>query len=397
MTTTGRSILIRLCAAAFLADMALYLVMTGAPYKALALGAGPLVLGFLPVARALPYSLTTVWAGSRTEGTERLRLTRGSLVVAAMAAAVMMAVPSIPWIYSLLGIVGLTLAFFWPAVQATLADVAQRGTVAGNLGWFNIAWSTGKATGFLVGGFLLAGLGFGALFATAALALVGVAVLVATLPQRTQGSTSSVSNPADADTARAPARTRRFRLAAWIGNSIAFGVGAVLNTHYPEWLEEIGHDEALFGSYLGFIFAAQTLTFAALTRFSGWRYRLSPLILSQVPLIIVLVVLPRLTHPALILATAPWVGLGLGMSYFDSIFYSLHAPVGRGRNAGVHEALLGVGTMILPVLGGWVANRSGHLEAPYLVAAGIGLVALVAQAVILGSGGRSRASEREAR
>ena len=79
MKSTGPSpILIRLCVAAFLADMALYLVMTGAPYKALALGAGPLALGFLPVARALPYSLTTIWAGGLTEGKERLRLARGT-------------------------------------------------------------------------------------------------------------------------------------------------------------------------------------------------------------------------------------------------------------------------------------------------------------------------------
>lgn len=54
--------------AAFLADMALYLLMTGAPYRLVALGAGPLALGLLPAARGLPYSLTTVWAGSLTEG-----------------------------------------------------------------------------------------------------------------------------------------------------------------------------------------------------------------------------------------------------------------------------------------------------------------------------------------
>jgi MFS family permease len=381
MKTAGsRSILVRLCAAAFLADMALYLVMTGAPYKALALGAGPLVLGFLPVARALPYSLTAIWAGGRTEGKERLRLARGSLIVTGLAVMGLIAVSSIPWIYLLLGLVGLTLAFFWPAVQATLADVARSETVTGTLGWFNIGWSTGKATGFLIGGFLLSGLGFGAVFAAAAVSILAVAVLVARLPAFPRASASD-----EPEVLLPPPRPdiARFRLAAWIGNSVAFGIGAVLNTHYPEWLEAHGKSEALFGSYLASIFGSQTVAFALLARFPGWHFRKTLLVVAQLPLIVVLAVLPRLDHPVAILATAPLIGLGLGVTYFASLYYSVHAPVSRGKNAGVHEALLGLGAMVLPVLGGWMASASGRLEAPYLVAAGVGLVAVGVQTVVL--------------
>ncbi len=71
------------------------------------------------------------------------------------------------------------------------------------------------------------------------------------------------------------------------------------------------------------------------------------------------------------------------MTYFASLYYSVHAPASRGRNAGVHEALLGLGAMVLPVLGGWVASASGRLEAPYLVAAGVGMVAVGVQTAIL--------------
>ena len=170
--------LFRLCAAAFLADMALYLAMTGVPYRALALGAGPFILGLLPAARALPYSLSTVGAGSLTEGRERLRLARIALVVAAVAVAVLIAAPGLLWLFLLLAVLGTALAFFWPAIQASLADLAGEGAVTGNLGWFNIAWSSGKSLGFLVGGALLAGLGFGVLFAAAALTLLAVAWLL---------------------------------------------------------------------------------------------------------------------------------------------------------------------------------------------------------------------------
>ena len=130
----------RMCLAAFLADMALYLVMTGAPYQALALGAGPVILGLLPMARALPYSLNTVWAGALTEGPDRLRLARFSLLGGAAAALALAFTPhvvrlfggtsaavpvsGIAWLFVMLAVIGASLAFFWPALQAGLADLA---------------------------------------------------------------------------------------------------------------------------------------------------------------------------------------------------------------------------------------------------------------------------------
>jgi MFS family permease len=379
-------IVLHLFAASFLADMALYLTMTGAPYRALALGAGPVILGFIPVARALPYSLSTVWAGGRSHRTGRLRIVPVTLTVAAAAAAGLAVAPGFAAIYILLAVIGLMLAFFWPAVQATLADAAERETVTGNLGWFNIGWSTGKAAGFAAGGFLLAGLGFRALFLAAAAAFLGVAVLVVNLSRHraAPGPAAPASGPAPAPVpAVSPDRVHRFRLAAWTGNAVAFGAGAVLNHHYPNWLSVHGRSEALFGSYLGLVFAAQTVTFALLTRFPGWRFRAAPLFASQVPLILVLLVLPRLEAPAAILATAPLVGLGLGTAYFASLFYSVQDPSLRGRHAGVHESLLGVGSMILPVAGGWAASATGSLTAPYLTAAALALAGLIAQGWLL--------------
>jgi MFS family permease len=377
-------ILLHLFAAAFLADMALYLTMTGVPYRALALGAGPVILGFLPVARALPYSLSTVWAGGRSHRHGRLRLAPVTLTVAAAAAAGLAAAPGFAAIYGLLAVIGLMLAFFWPAVQATLADVAERESVTGNLGWFNIGWSTGKAVGFAAGGFLLAGFGFQALFLTAAFAFLAVAALVVNLSRTRAALPAAPAAPGSAPgPAVSPHTVHRFRLAAWTGNALAFGVGAVLNHHYPNWLTVHGRSEALFGSYLGLVFAAQTVTFAVLTRYSGWRYRAAPLLGSQVPLILVLLILPRLDAPAAILATAPLVGVGLGTAYFASIFYSVQDPSLRGRHAGVHESLLGVGSMILPVAGGWAAGATGHLVAPYLTAALAAVGGLLVQGWLL--------------
>ncbi len=374
--------LFRLCAAAFLADMALYLTMTGVPYRALALGAGPLILGLLPAARALPYSLSTVGAGALTEGRERLKWARLSLIVAMVSVAALVVAPGLVWLFVLLAVLGTALAFFWPAIQASLADLAGQGTVTGNLGWFNIAWSSGKSVGFLVGGAILAGVGFGALFAAAALAMLAVALLLRAV--RVGGGEDAHKAATPFHPPRLiPRNVGRFRLAAWIANAIAFGVVSVLNLQYPDWLERMGRPETLFGAYLGLIFASQTAAFALLARFSGWQYRAAPLLLGQVPVIAVLLVLPHLRAPAAILATAPLVGAGLGMTYFASLFYSVAEAGSRGRNAGVHEAVLGVGSLLVPILGGIAANATGRAEAPYLFAGAAAMIALGVQGVVL--------------
>lgn len=384
--------LLRLGAAAFLADMALYLVMIGVPYRALELGAAAVLLGLLPAARALPYSLIAVWAGARTEGADRLRIARITVSIGALAALAFIAAPGLVWLFLLLGVLGVAFAFYWPSLQATLADLGRAGA-AGHLGWFNIAWSAGKATGFLVGGWLLAGLGFPVLFAAAGLAMIAVVALIArpasTGTDRGRGVGGS-PGPEEARTGSAPSAppvprpgTRAFRLAAWTANAVAYGLATLLNIHYPAWLREIGHGEALLGTYLGVVFFTQTGSFLWLTRFPGWRYRVAPLLLWQVPLVLVVALLPWFRAPWLILAGAPAVGAGLGMAYFASLFYSVEHPEDRGRNAGLHEAILGVGSMVIPVLGGWVAGMTGRLEAPYLVGAAVGGVGLGTQAWLL--------------
>ncbi len=376
--------LFRLCAAAFLADMALYLTMTGVPYRALALGAGPLVLGLLPAARALPYSLSTIGAGALTEGRERLRWARISLAVAMVSVAALIFAPGLVWLFVLLAVLGTALAFFWPAIQASLADLAGDGTVTGNLGWFNIAWSSGKSVGFLVGGAILAGVGFGALFAVAGLAMLAVALLLRAV--RVGGGRGASEIGASIRRPRLlPRNAARFRLAAWIANAIAFGVVSVLNLQYPDWLVRMGRPETLFGAYLGLIFASQTAAFALLARFSGWQYRAAPLLWGQVPVIAVLLALPHLRAPAAILATAPLVGAGLGITYFASLFYSVAEEGSRGRNAGVHEAVLGTGSILIPILGGIAAKTTGRPEAPYLFAGVAAMIALGVQGVLLRS------------
>jgi MFS family permease len=374
----GRPIL-RLAVAAFLADMALYLVMTGVPYRALAFGAGAFALGLLPAARGIPYSISTMWAGAFTERGDRLRAARITLIVAVLAVIAFIFVRGLPGIFVLLVLLGFAFAFYWPAIQAALADLGAQG-ITRSIGWFNMSWSAGKATGFALGGALLAGFGFPVLFLVAAIAILGVLVLIAfPLPKPADQADAVLLSGLQ----RAPREVRAFRHASWVANAIAYGIASVLNLHYPHWLRQIGHGEVLLGTYLGLVFGSQTLSFFLLTRFPGWRHRVAPLLLLQAPMVLALAVLPFLRVPWAILATAPLVGLGLGIAYFASLFYSVEAPRDRGRNAGAHESVLTIGSVIVPVLAGLLATATHHLETPYFLAAAVGGAGLGAQGLLL--------------
>ena len=55
--------------------------------------------------------------------------------------------------------IGASMSLFWPSVQASIADHSTPATLERNLGRFNLAWSVGKGSGFLLGGTLLAAIG----------------------------------------------------------------------------------------------------------------------------------------------------------------------------------------------------------------------------------------------
>jgi len=79
-------------------------------------------------------------------------------------------------------------------------------------------------------------------------------------------------------------------------------------------------------------------------------------------------------------------GVGLGICYYSSIFYSLHTRTARRRNAGLHESLIGLGSMVIPFVGGWVARETGLLAAPYMVAGIMVGIALLMQELVFQKG-----------
>ncbi len=359
-------------------DYTIYIALSLAPLLAERWGAGPLQLGILPVALALSYSTTAILGGRISDRVSRTSLARLGLALIVLTFLALSRASEVWHFYVGLPVAAFGMAFFWPALQAAIADESTPATLSRNLGWFNICWSTGKGLGVLTGGILLGILGRNGFIAAAAVG--GLLFLVMPKVPRGAGRGQPL---AGGDTGPPKPVRDAFRLAALIANFTAFGLATSILNHYPLWNTLLGRSGRDYGVVVGGIFIGQTLFFVVLRKFSGWRYRVVPLLALQTVSALAALALATSLPVGVLVLLMGLVGGGLGISYFSSIYYSLHADDARGGRAGLHEAMLGSGNFALPLLAGLAAHLFGSPRAPYLFIGIAVALSATAQGVIL--------------
>jgi MFS family permease len=276
-----------------------------------------------------------------------------------------------------MGLMGLAGSLYWPALQAAVGAEASPGRLDRDLGLFNVAWSLGKAFGFVSVGWMTARWGHAAALLAAAASALPILVL---LPRDPQGRPAREAEAGRAD-------RDAFRTMGWIANFAAFGLGAAFANQYIKVARgavelTIADPKTFLGIFLGTIFGAQTLAFGLLQKGAAWTYRRGLSYALQAGTAGVAVGITLLRGDVAILAAAPLLGAGLGFSYASSIYYSLHGPADHGRFAGIHEAVLGAGTLLVPIAGGKLADLTGDLRMPYWLAAGVVVASLAAQEAV---------------
>lgn len=374
--------LARYYAAAAGIDCATYMAVTGISYKATRLGASTVELGLLPAVFSIVYVAATLLTGRLSDRAPRITLARLGATLLAAAVALHWSARGMSTLFLTMPLMAVAVALFWPSLQAALAEADDAARLNHNISHFNVAWSLGKGAGFLVAGQLLARFGFGAPFGAAVALTLLVALFLRPAPRALASAPvlRPPAEPPDADAREAPPAVRRgFLRMAWIANALAYGVIATLNYHYPKYLASLGLGASLYGLFQALLYLAETGTFLVLQRWRGWHYRRAPLYLAQLQLVLLVLLLPFVHAPWLLLLLAPGIGVVIGMSYQSSLYYSLHSAESRGRNTGLHEAVLGSGSLVVPFLGGTLAARSGQLATPYFVCAGLALLGVVAE------------------
>jgi MFS family permease len=364
------------------------------------------MLGALVAASTGTYAILAALVGRLSDRmASRSDLTRLSCAGVVLGCILLTWTPSLRWMLLCTPIVSGSLALFWPNVQASVAERSKLESLQLHLGRLNVSWSLGKSSGFLLGGVLVTALGVPGTLTVACCSAFLIFFLIpdppgtpagpidALLHRFLPGEATAEMGTQDHPGATTPseplaldARAPIFRRMAWSANSAAFGLSATLIYHYPRLVREHDWSPRFFGLFLGSIYLTQTLAFVFLMlRPEAWSFHRLRLYVPQAVMLVAMVSLP-MASPARVLVSALVFGAGLGICYYSSIYYSLHTHTRRGRNAGLHEAVIGLGSMAIPLLGGFLARLLGTLWMPYLVAAAAIALSLVVQEAMYRAG-----------
>ena len=328
----------------------------GAIYALAAGGAGPMVrrLSAASSPRAVLRAALTAWTIA------------ASLPLLAPQSEAML------WAGALLG--AAASAMTWPIVESYLSAGRHGGEMRAAIGWFNVTWTPATAMGLL----LIPIVSQAGMLAALALSAGGTAVALAAgcaLPARPGAHEAEA-----ALAAVGPEYKFLVRAASWL-LPMSYVLCSVMSPLLPHRLAEVSGGRAGAG-IAGLWMVARFATLLTMWRTGFWHGRWATLALGAAAIAVGLATI--LLAPTLVVLAAGLLlfGVGMGLTYYAAIYYSLsvgHAAVDAGGN---FEALIGAGYFAGPVIG----LGAGAISSPaHATSATVALVWLVTAACSAGA------------
>ena len=301
--------------------------------------------------QGLTYIVFSVIGGRMAERRGYDRLFAYALVLAALALSLLLLCPTVRVAYGVIALYTVAIAGTWPALEAAIVHVAGRFSTAQRIAFYNVVWSIAGTAGIFLSGAIFrwrAG-------SVIVLPLLGHLLQLACIAfWRSRGAVAAAAGPAAGAPPPAAAHARRsprFLKVAWLGNMLGYLVVSSVSALAPHIGQQLGLDERVSIWLVCSMFLARGITFAGLGVWEGWHYRWSLLVGSilLIPVGLAVVFFGR-TAPVALLAFVA-MGWMLGLVYSSSLFYSMDIGVNKGENGGSHEAILGGGLFLGPLVG----------------------------------------------
>lgn len=260
----------------------------------------------------------------------------------------------------------LFISFTWPNLEATVSEGEPGSRLQRLLGIYNLVWSGAGALAYFTGGWLIERLGMRhQVFLVPALLIGAQWALVMWLERQpgargphlaaTHGTLASVE-----ERRRSSVSPRVFLWMSWLANPCAYIAIAAAIPMIPSLAEKLGMTPGVAGFFCSIWLFSRTLTFGVLWGWSGWHYRFGWLVAAFVGMTVgflAIFLAPGLVglgrSEILVVATLAQVGfgVGLGLIYYSSLFYSMDVGDTKGDHGGIHEAAIGAGIMGGPLVG----------------------------------------------
>lgn len=243
-----------------------------------------------------------------------------------------------------------SICFTWPALEAIVSE-GGGARLSDRVGIFNVTWAVGAAVAYFTAGLLLERLGMASLF-WLPLSLVALEVVLVFLAARLRKREETLAPVAEeAEEAGKPADSRRLLHMAWLANPLAY---VAINTALPlipSISEGLGLSTGTAGIVCSTWMFARLAAFGILWRWTGWHYHVAWLIAAFAVMAACFAGFVHAQSVAMLLAAQVGFGLSIGLVYYSSLFYSMHASEEKGAHGGLHEAMLGAGLFVGPACG----------------------------------------------
>ena len=377
---------------ALLIDFALSSVLTNSAFYSSYLKLSSTFLGFLMAIAIAFFAFLAIPFGKLSDRVERRRmLYAGCLLLGTISIGLPFCRTKLHLLLIFPGI-GISMALFWPAYEAWLAEREGGSKLLHRVMLFNLFWSIGVTLGPAVSGYLYQDANpFKPFYLAGA---VGFLTLVTILFSKSNLTLQTTEEQSElVQTLFPPPMVRKAYLnVARCANFASWFALGVLRRLAPKLTKEMGMLTTTFGNLMLALGGVQTLTFLLLgTGYSTrWHYRLSPLLIVQGLAILSFVGIWRVQHTFFWTCAFAVIGVAVSFSYFSSLYYGLDRHVDKGNKSGWHEAILGVGSLLGPFVGGIAADSRLGPQSPYLICAVVIVIAVGIEIIIVSKNHWSR-------
>ena len=286
--------------------------------------------------------------------------------------------------------IGISMALFWPAYEAWLAEREGEGQLIHRVMLFNLFWSIGVTLGPAFSSYLYGDANpFRPFYLAGVLCLLTLGTIIANslrtsdVPQ-TDSSPEIITEPPETLYPPQPVRTMHLNLARCANFTSWFLLG-VLRRLAPKLTKEMGMLLSTFGNLMLTLGGMQTLAFVVLgTGYSTrWHYRFGPVLIVQLLAVISFLGIWKIQHTLLWVFAFGIIGVSAAFTYFNSLYYGLDRHVDKGNKSGWHEAILGLGILLGPLLGGISADSLWGTQSPYLLCAAAVVITILVEIFIV--------------
>ena len=280
-----------------------------------------------------------------------------SILLLSLSAYGVITTRSVPLIYILLVVYGLSMCFLWPPMEAWITHGLEGEEMKKALGGFCFSWSFGMAVS-PVFTTLFASLGISKAFLFAIAQFILMAALVFFVASREKAPGKDSHGPeTESEEQPAPLDLRLLsRTAVFLGYAVLIALQNMFPLYASETLSRSG-------SWTGFMLflrgLASCLAFVYVAKVSWWQFRTGMIKLFMV-ILALLCLIPMFLSSSFPMAVFFIIfGTIYVFGYEFSIFHCAVGKKDRTRAMMFHEAMISIGSVCGALIGGFLFDKAG--------------------------------------